>query len=65
MITGADTEIVRLPWVGHRSPAWEPEPLRWLGLNAGLQVMGCGRPGRSQTGQPSEAARFMGRFLGE
>ena len=28
-------ELVRLPWVGHRSPRWEPEPLRWLGVNTG------------------------------
>jgi glycine/D-amino acid oxidase-like deaminating enzyme len=33
LITGRDTELVRLPWVGHRSRRWEPEPLRWLGIN--------------------------------
>ncbi|MBV8461884.1 MAG: FAD-dependent oxidoreductase, partial [Acidimicrobiales bacterium] len=27
-----------LPWVGHRSRPWEPEPLRYLGINAGLQL---------------------------
>jgi glycine/D-amino acid oxidase-like deaminating enzyme len=26
------TPLTELPWVGHRSPAWEPEPLRWLGV---------------------------------
>ena len=26
--------LVGLPWVNHRSPLWEPEPLRWLGINA-------------------------------
>ncbi len=31
----ADQELVRLPWVGHRSRRWEPEPLRFLGVNAG------------------------------
>jgi glycine/D-amino acid oxidase-like deaminating enzyme len=35
LITGQDTELTRLPWVGHRSPRWEPEPLRWLGVNLG------------------------------
>ncbi len=40
LITGADTDLVSLPWVGHRSPSWEPEPLRWLGINAGLQSAG-------------------------
>ena len=65
LITGADSEITRLPWVGHRSPDWEPEPLRWLGLNAGLQVMGLADREEARTGRPSRAAGFMGRFLGE
>jgi glycine/D-amino acid oxidase-like deaminating enzyme len=33
LIVGRDTDISRLPWVGHRSRRWEPEPLRWLGVN--------------------------------
>jgi hypothetical protein len=24
---------VHLPWVEHRSPQWEGEPWRWLGVN--------------------------------
>jgi glycine/D-amino acid oxidase-like deaminating enzyme len=32
LILGRDTDLTRLPWVGHRSPRWEPEPLRWLGV---------------------------------
>jgi glycine/D-amino acid oxidase-like deaminating enzyme len=65
LITGTDSELTRLPWVGHRSPDWEPEPLRWLGLNAGLQVMGLADREEGWTGRPSRAAAFMGRFLGE
>jgi glycine/D-amino acid oxidase-like deaminating enzyme len=65
LITGADTAITRLPWVGHRSPRWEPEPLRWLGLNAGLQAMSWADRREGRTGRPSRAAAFMGRFLGE
>jgi glycine/D-amino acid oxidase-like deaminating enzyme len=64
LITGTDSELVRLPWVGHRSPRWEPEPLRWLGLNTGLHVMGLADREEARTGRPSRAARFMGRFLG-
>ena len=26
------TEITHLPTVNHRSPLWEPEPLRWMGI---------------------------------
>jgi glycine/D-amino acid oxidase-like deaminating enzyme len=34
LILGKETERTDLPWVGHRSRRWEPEPLRWLGINA-------------------------------
>ncbi|MEU7906866.1 FAD-dependent oxidoreductase [Actinoplanes sp. NPDC049118] len=34
LITGAESDLTRLPWVGHRSRRWEPEPLRWLGINS-------------------------------
>jgi glycine/D-amino acid oxidase-like deaminating enzyme len=64
LVTGTDSEITRLPWVGHRSPAWEPEPLRWLGVNAGLQVMNWADREEARTGRPSRTARLAGRFLG-
>ncbi|WP_432564091.1 NAD(P)/FAD-dependent oxidoreductase [Kineococcus sp. SYSU DK003] len=35
-VTGTDSDLVRLPWFGHVPPRWEPEPLRWAGVNAGL-----------------------------
>lgn len=34
LVTGADTDRVRLPWVDHRSRRWEPEPLRWFEVHA-------------------------------
>ena len=27
------SELTTLPWVGHRSPRWEPEPARWAGVH--------------------------------
>lgn len=36
LIVGDDSELTSLPWVGHRSPAWEPEPLRWAGINGAV-----------------------------
>ncbi len=65
LILGTDTPLTRLPWVGHKSTDWEPEPLRWLGLNGGLQVMNLADRQEERTGRPSKAAEFMGRFLGE
>jgi glycine/D-amino acid oxidase-like deaminating enzyme len=32
LVRRADTPLVTLPWVGHRWPPWEPEPLRWTGV---------------------------------
>jgi glycine/D-amino acid oxidase-like deaminating enzyme len=32
LVLGSDTELTRLPWVGHRERKWEPEPLRWTGV---------------------------------
>jgi glycine/D-amino acid oxidase-like deaminating enzyme len=32
LISGAVTPLTQLPTVNHRSPRWEPEPLRWFGI---------------------------------
>jgi glycine/D-amino acid oxidase-like deaminating enzyme len=64
LILGAGTDITRLPWVGHRSPDWEAEPLRWLGANAGLRAMGWADQQEARTGRQSRVARLAGRFLG-
>jgi len=37
LITGRRSELSELPFVGHHSPKWEPEPLRWIGVR-GVQV---------------------------
>jgi len=64
LVLNQDTEITRLPWVGHRSPEWEPEPLRWLGANAGLHAMSWADREEIRTGRQSRVAQFAGRFLG-
>jgi glycine/D-amino acid oxidase-like deaminating enzyme len=32
LVLARDTELTRLPWVSRRVRRWEPEPLRWLGV---------------------------------
>ena len=32
LVLKRSTPLTALPWVGHRSRTWEPEPLRWLGV---------------------------------
>jgi glycine/D-amino acid oxidase-like deaminating enzyme len=65
LIAGADTPLTRLPWVGHRSPRWEPEPLRWLGVNAGLWSMKLADRSETRSGRPSRLAGAMGHLLGQ
>lgn len=64
LVTGKDSDLTRLPWVGHRSPSWEFEPLRWLGVNAGLRMMTFADRSEERTGRPSRAANVFRRFLG-
>jgi len=64
LILARRTELTALPWVGHRSPRWEPEPLRWLGVNAGLRAMTLADAEESLTGRPSLVARAMAPLLG-
>lgn len=64
LVLGHDTDLVRLPWVGHHSPRWEPEPLRWLGVNAGLRAMVVADAEEALTRRPSVLARLMGPLVG-
>ena len=34
LITGQASDLTTLPWVEHMSRKWEPEPLRWIGINS-------------------------------
>jgi glycine/D-amino acid oxidase-like deaminating enzyme len=64
LILERDTELVRLPWVNHRSPRWEPEPLRWLGVNAGLRAAAAADVEERLTERPSRIARLISPFVG-
>ena len=63
--TGSDaSDLVTLPWVGHQSPRWEPEPLRWIGTNVGLRAMTYADAAEARTGRPSRIAAAFGRAIG-
>ena len=64
LLTGSDTELTRLPWVNHRSPSWEIEPLRFAGANAGMTAMAFADAEERVTGRRSLAARIMGPLVG-
>jgi glycine/D-amino acid oxidase-like deaminating enzyme len=64
LVLGTDSELTTLPWVGHRSPRWEPEPLRWLEMNAGLRMMSTADNVEERTGRPARRAALFGRLQG-
>ncbi|GAA3390035.1 NAD(P)/FAD-dependent oxidoreductase [Cryptosporangium minutisporangium] len=64
LILRRDTDLTRLPWVGHRSPQWEPEPLRWLGMSGGLWAMTSADRVEARTGRTARRASLMQGVLG-
>ena len=64
LVLGEQTDLTGLPWVDHHSRRWEPEPLRWLGVNAGLRTMSLADTEERVTGRPSVLARAMAPMTG-
>jgi glycine/D-amino acid oxidase-like deaminating enzyme len=64
LLLGQDTELTRLPWVGHRSPDWEIEPLRFVGANLGMLAMEAADVEERVTSRSSIAAKVMGPLTG-
>lgn len=63
LVTSRASELTALPWVDHRSRRWEPEPLRWLGVNGSIAVMARGDRVEHRTGRPSRLASAVDRVL--
>lgn len=66
LVLRRDSELTRLPIVDHRSPRWEPEPIRWLGIHTMYRLFRIAdaveeRPGVTST---SLIARAAGRLAG-
>jgi len=64
LVLGRATALTSLPWVGHRSPRWEPEPLRWLGVNAGLQLARLADRDEARSGRQSRLGPALDRLTG-
>lgn len=65
LITGRSTDITRLPWVGHRSRRWEPEPVRWIAVNAMTRLADLADRRESRTGRRAKnIERLMDVVLG-
>jgi glycine/D-amino acid oxidase-like deaminating enzyme len=64
LVLGHDTELTRLPWVGHRSRRWEPEPLRWLGANLMLRIAASADRAENRTGRRARRMWAVDKITG-
>ncbi len=62
LILGRMTPLTELPLVNHRSPNWEPEPLRWLGVRYAQWAMGRLDDKISRTGKPPSGKSLAERI---
>ena len=63
LVAGERSALTALPWVGHRSRTWEPEPARWTGVH-GLYAL-YRLADRLESPVPGEAAGDTRVRLGE
>jgi glycine/D-amino acid oxidase-like deaminating enzyme len=59
LVLERDTELVSLPWVGHRSRRWEPEPLRFLASRAIVRVLAGADRHEDETGKPARRTMVL------
>lgn len=64
LVLGRQTALTALPWVGHHSPDWEPEPWRWFGVNAGLRLAGLADAEEVRTGRPARLGAIVTALTG-
>ena len=63
LILGRPSALTGLAWVDHRSRRWEPEPLRWLGINGSIAAMSHADRAEARTGRPSRLGSVVERLL--
>ncbi|MER5433192.1 FAD-dependent oxidoreductase [Streptomyces sp. NPDC002588] len=63
---GGNTGLTVLPWVGHKVRRWEPEPLRWLGVQGMYATYRAAdrRESASHSAGSSRLARLADRVAG-
>jgi glycine/D-amino acid oxidase-like deaminating enzyme len=62
LIRGEPTSLTALPWVGHESPCWEPEPARALATRAIAAVLAGADRREDATQRPARRAALVARW---
>ncbi|HEY2644526.1 MAG TPA: FAD-binding oxidoreductase [Galbitalea sp.] len=64
LVLDQSTELTGLAWVGHRSPDWEVEPLRFVGTNLGMLATGFADVEERATSRSSITAKVVAPLTG-
>ena len=59
-----ESALAAMPWVQHRSPSWEPEPLRWAAINGARRLAGWIDAQESAHGRTPRLASVLDRIGG-
>ena len=59
LVTNERDGLTQLPWVDHQSRKWEPEPVRWIAVNALTRLAGWADWYEAKTGRPSKLVNAM------
>ena len=63
LVTGTESELTGLPWVGHTSRRWEPEPLRLVATRTIAAVAASADAAEDRTGRPARRIGLVRRWL--
>ncbi len=60
LVLERESHLLALPWTQHRARKWEPEPVRFVGVNAAIRLAPLADQVEARTGRPS---RLLGGLL--
>jgi glycine/D-amino acid oxidase-like deaminating enzyme len=63
LVTGRDSALATLPWVGRRVRRWEPEPARWLGVTGMYALLNAADRREARLGGPPSRLASLGNWL--
>ncbi|MFM8858089.1 MAG: NAD(P)/FAD-dependent oxidoreductase [Actinomycetota bacterium] len=53
LVLERESDLIDLPWVHHRSPKWEPEPIRWFAVNGMARLAALADRYENRRGRPA------------
>jgi len=63
LILGHSTDLTSLPWVGHHTRNWEPEPIRFVASRLIHKALESADAYEERTGKAARRARLVAPFL--